>query len=57
MKAFSNVISNNNYKIKLVIADDGDTLFNATIFLGAGKFKLGGELGVCITSDARNDGW
>ena len=49
MTAFSNVIPNNNYNIKLVIADDGDTAFNAAVFLGAGSFNLGGELGDDVT--------
>ncbi|RAJ18256.1 choice-of-anchor L domain-containing protein, partial [Olleya aquimaris] len=49
MTAFSNVIPNNTYNIKLVIADAFDTAYNAAVFLGAGTFNLGGELGDDVT--------
>ncbi|WP_397364762.1 choice-of-anchor L domain-containing protein [Olleya sp. R77988] len=49
MTAFSNVIPNNNYRIKLVIADAIDSILNAGVFLGAGTFNLGGELGDDVT--------
>ncbi|MGB6269777.1 MAG: choice-of-anchor L domain-containing protein, partial [Olleya sp.] len=49
MTAFSNVIPNNNYRIKLVIADAQDTEYNAGVFLGAGTFNLGGDLGDDVT--------
>ncbi|WP_261975670.1 choice-of-anchor L domain-containing protein [Olleya sp. ITB9] len=49
MTAFANVIPNNNYKIKLVIADDGDSAYNAAVFLDAGSFDLGGDLGEDVT--------
>ncbi|MEJ6792352.1 MAG: choice-of-anchor L domain-containing protein, partial [Lacinutrix sp.] len=52
MTAFSNVIPNNLYTIKLVVADAGDTAFDAAVFLGAGTFSLGGELGDDITISA-----
>ena len=49
MTAFSNVTPNNNYRIKLVIADAFDTAYNAAVFLGAGTFDLGGDLGDDVT--------
>tara|TARA_R110002049_G_scaffold92446_4_gene229240 strand:- start:1618 stop:8298 length:6681 start_codon:yes stop_codon:yes gene_type:complete len=52
MTAFSNVTPGNTYNIKLVIADDGDTAYNAAVFLGAGTFNLGGDLGDDVTIDA-----
>ncbi|WP_452223865.1 choice-of-anchor L domain-containing protein, partial [Lacinutrix chionoecetis] len=52
MTAFSNVTPNNPYTIKLVIADALDTAYDAAVFLGAGSFNLGGELGDDITISA-----
>ncbi|AUC74251.1 choice-of-anchor L domain-containing protein [Olleya sp. Bg11-27] len=57
MTAFANVTPNNSYRIKLVVADDGgstggDTGVNSAVFLGAGTFNLGGDLGEDITIDA-----
>ena len=52
MTAFANVVPSNPYKIKLVIADDGDIQYNAAVFLGAGSFDLGGDLGDDVTIDA-----
>ncbi|RLJ65743.1 PKD domain-containing protein, partial [Lacinutrix venerupis] len=52
MTAFSNVIPNNPYTIKLVIADALDTAYDAAVFLGAGSFSLGGDLGDDITISA-----
>jgi len=49
MAAESNVIPGENYTIKLVIADDQDTQFDAAVFLEAGSFDLGGDLGEDIT--------
>ncbi|MDA0178309.1 choice-of-anchor L domain-containing protein [Mesoflavibacter profundi] len=49
MTAFSAVTPNNNYRIKLVIADAFDTAYNAAVFLGAGTFDLGGDLGDDVT--------
>uniref|UniRef100_UPI0025C32768 choice-of-anchor L domain-containing protein n=1 Tax=Lacinutrix sp. TaxID=1937692 RepID=UPI0025C32768 len=52
MTAFSNVTANNPYTIKLVVADALDSAFDAAVFLGAGSFNLGGELGDDITINA-----
>ncbi|MDT0557696.1 choice-of-anchor L domain-containing protein, partial [Ichthyenterobacterium sp. W332] len=49
MVAESAVIPNTSYTIKLVIADDQDTLYDAAVFLEAGSFDLGGDLGDDIT--------
>ena len=49
MEATSVVTPNTTYNIKLVIADDGDTLYDAAVFLEAGSFNLGGDLGADIT--------
>ncbi|MDC0381042.1 PKD domain-containing protein, partial [Flavobacteriaceae bacterium] len=49
MAAQSTVVPNRTYTIKLVIADDGDTLFDAAVFLEGGSFDLGGNLGEDIT--------
>ncbi|WP_452221073.1 choice-of-anchor L domain-containing protein, partial [Lacinutrix salivirga] len=58
MTAFSNVTPNNPYSIKLVVADDAnngsDTAYDAAVFLGAGTFSLGGDLGDDITIAAGN---
>ncbi|NNK82055.1 MAG: PKD domain-containing protein, partial [Flavobacteriaceae bacterium] len=53
MEASSPVTPNTTYNIKLVIADDGDTLFDAAVFLEAGSFNLGGDLGDDITIAAQ----
>lgn len=37
------------YEIKLVVADVGDNLFDTAIFIEAGSFNLGGDLGEDIT--------
>ncbi|TYC10686.1 PKD domain-containing protein, partial [Bizionia gelidisalsuginis] len=49
MTASSAVIPNNVYTIKLVIADDQDTALDAAVFLKAGSFNLGGDLGNDVT--------
>ncbi|AUC76350.1 T9SS type B sorting domain-containing protein [Olleya sp. Bg11-27] len=54
MTAVANVVPNGNYKIKLVIADDGgpsglDTKKNSAVFLKEGSFDLGGDLGEDVT--------
>jgi hypothetical protein len=33
------------YEIKLVVADQGDSAFDSAIFLEAGSFNIGGDLG------------
>ncbi|WP_055446887.1 choice-of-anchor L domain-containing protein, partial [Lacinutrix mariniflava] len=52
MTAFSNVTPNNSYTIKLVVADARDTSYNSAVFLGAGTFDLGGDLGDDLTITA-----
>ncbi|MEC8134419.1 MAG: choice-of-anchor L domain-containing protein, partial [Bacteroidota bacterium] len=52
MVAESAVIPDTSYTIKLVIADDFDYLYDAAVFLEAGSFNLGGELGDDITIEA-----
>ncbi len=47
--AQSPVIPGENYTIKLVIADDRDASFDSGVFLKAGSFDLGGDLGEDIT--------
>ena len=52
MEAQSQVIPNSSYTIKLVIADSQDSYLNAAVFLEAGSFDLGGNLGEDITIQA-----
>ena len=58
MLAQSTVIPNTSYTIKLVIADDGngfdDTIYDAAVFLEAGSFDLGGNLGNDVTIEDGN---
>ena len=41
MTAQSTVIPNDLYTIKLVVADDGDTLFDSAVFIDGGSFDIG----------------
>ncbi|MEQ3667801.1 MAG: choice-of-anchor L domain-containing protein, partial [Olleya sp.] len=41
LTATSAVIPNNPYSIKLVIADDGDTIYDSAVFLEASSFDIG----------------
>lgn len=43
------LIVGTTYEIKLVVADVGDNLFDTAIFIEAGSFNLGGDLGDDIT--------
>jgi len=52
LTASATVIPNTTYEIKLVVADQGDNAWDSAIFLEAGSFNLGGELGDDITIDA-----
>lgn len=52
--AQSAVIPGENYTIKLVIADDRDNIYDSGVFLKAGSFDLGGDLGDDITINAGN---
>ena len=45
LKAQADVISGNTYHIKLVIADQGNGLFDSAIFLGGGTFQSETDLG------------
>ena len=47
--AFSNVVPNQQYHIKLAIADARDDLYDSAVFLEAGSFSLGVNLGTDIT--------
>jgi len=47
--AQSAVVPGENYTIKLVIADDRDNNYDSGVFLKAGSFDLGGDLGDDIT--------
>ncbi|WP_246277463.1 choice-of-anchor L domain-containing protein [Winogradskyella ursingii] len=52
LTATADVIPNTTYEIKLVVADQGDSAFDSAIFLEAGSFNLGGDLGEDLTIDA-----
>ena len=54
MEAQSQVIPNSSYTIKLVIADSQDSYLNAAVFLEAGSFDLGGNLGDDISIQSGN---
>ena len=41
MTAVADVIPNELYHIKLVVADDGDTAYDSAVFLSAGSFNIG----------------
>lgn len=41
MTAMADVIPNEQYHIKLVVADDGDTLYDSAVFFSAGSFNIG----------------
>ncbi|NQX85683.1 MAG: PKD domain-containing protein, partial [Flavobacteriaceae bacterium] len=49
LQAAATVTPNVTYHIKLVIADHNDTAYDSAVFLEAGSFDLGGELGDDIT--------
>jgi len=50
------VVANERYTIKLVIADDFDGLLDSAVFLAAGSFNLGGDLGEDRTIALGNPG-
>jgi gliding motility-associated-like protein len=53
MTAEADVIPNELYHIKLVIADDQDTLFDSAVFISAGSFDIGDlDLGEDILLDS-----
>jgi gliding motility-associated-like protein len=41
MTASATVVPNDQYHIKLVVADDGDSLYDSAVFLSAGSFNIG----------------
>ncbi|NRD18998.1 PKD domain-containing protein, partial [Winogradskyella eckloniae] len=50
--AQATVVPDENYTIKLVIADDRDNNYDSGVFIKAGSFNLGGNLGDDITIEA-----
>lgn len=48
------VVPCERYKIKLVVADVGDHLFDSAVFLEAKSFSLGGEVEISVESPIRN---
>ncbi|MCF6306463.1 MAG: choice-of-anchor L domain-containing protein, partial [Flavobacteriaceae bacterium] len=49
LTAQGTVIPGNPYTIKLVIADQGDTIWDSAVFLEAGSFNIGVDLGDDLT--------
>ena len=45
LKAQSNVVAGETYHIKIVIADQGNNLFDSALFLGAGSFNSTTDIG------------
>ena len=55
MTAEANVIPNEIYHIKLVVADDGDTVYDSAVFISAGSFNIGElDLGEDILLESGN---
>ena len=55
MIAEANVIPNEIYHIKLVVADDGDTVYDSAVFISAGSFNIGElDLGEDILLESGN---
>ena len=54
MFAGASVTPNTSYSIKLVISDALDSSYDAAVFLEAGSFDLGGNLGEDVTIEAGN---
>ena len=57
MTAEAEVIPNELYSIKLVVADDGDTVYDSAVFIAAGSFDIGDlDLGddILLTSGDAN---
>lgn len=49
LTAFANVTPNVAYEIKLVVADEGDQQYDTAIFIEAGSFNIGLDLGQDLT--------
>ncbi len=49
LTATATVVPSKTYEIKLVVADQGDSQYDSAIFLEAGSFNLGGDLGDDLT--------
>ncbi|MDY8138925.1 choice-of-anchor L domain-containing protein [Aquimarina sp. 2201CG5-10] len=56
LTASGSVTSGETYTIKLVIADNGDGAYDSAVFLAAGSFNLGGDLGEDRTLVSGNPG-
>jgi gliding motility-associated-like protein len=54
MKAGADVISGTTYHIKLVIADQGNNLYDSAIFLGGGSFESATDLGINHLASTNN---
>ncbi|MCO4821160.1 MAG: choice-of-anchor L domain-containing protein, partial [Flavobacteriaceae bacterium] len=54
LTANANVVPNTAYEIKLVVADQEDELFDSAIFLEAGSFNIGLDLGDDLTIGGGN---
>ena len=54
LTAIGNVVVGNPYTIKLVIADQGDSQFDAAVFIEGGSFNLDVDLGDDLTLENRN---
>jgi hypothetical protein len=52
ISATGNVIPGETYRMKLVIADDRDGIYDSAVFLEGGSFNLGANLGDDITIEA-----
>ncbi len=56
LTASATVIPNVEYEIRLIVADQGDSAFDSAIFIEAGSFNVGGDLGDDFTIAAGNPG-
>jgi gliding motility-associated-like protein len=54
MTASADVIPNQPYEIKLVVADQGDSVWDSAIFIEAGSFNIGLDLGEDLTISGGN---
>jgi gliding motility-associated-like protein len=54
LNAIIRVVPCERYKIKLVVADVGDHLYDSAVFLEAKSFSLGGEVDIYVEAPIRN---